>query len=69
MNEETTKEIKDLINKKMIGKGIIPNQRIEMANGGIYLENLLLDFAISFRKQERYKAIGELKKGIEDLKQ
>lgn len=67
-NEEIDKEIKDLIHKKMIGKGIAPNQRIEMDNGGIYLENLLYDFAISFRRQERYKAIGELKKGIEDLK-
>ena len=67
MTEAVNQEIKDLIHTKMAGKGISPDQRIEMNGGGIYLENLLFVFAVSFKKQERYKILKQLKKGIEDL--
>lgn len=68
-DDQTEQEIKELINKKMTAKGIDPNQRVEMNHGGAYLNNVLFDFAVSFHRQARYKAIEELKVGIENLKE
>lgn len=67
MENEIRQEIKMLIDKKLKAKNIDGNQRIDMDGGGIYLRNLLFDFAVSFKKQERYKIKDEIKKGIYKL--